>query len=296
MKPIQRSYLELHFAVMLFAFTAILGDLIQLTALVLVWWRVFFTVISLLLLVKVVKLFKELPKEKILGLAGIGILVGMHWLTFYGAIKLANASIALVCFATVPFFTAFLEPFVLRSRIKWIEVGIGVFVIPGMFLIVNSTELAMMPGIWVGLISAVFVAFFGAFNKKMIGVTDELSMTFVELSSAFILLTLVMPFYFYFSESVVFWPSGKDWLYLIILALLCTTLGYVLALRALRHISAFAANLTINLEPVYGIILAIIILKENEELSLNFYIGAIILLLAVFGYPFLAKRKRLFNQ
>lgn len=293
MQPIKRSYLELHFAIFLFAFTAILGDLIQLTALVLVWWRVFITVISLLLLVRVVKIFKELPREKILGLAGIGVLVAMQWLTFYGAIKLSNASIALVCLATVPFLTALVEPLVLRKRIKWIQVGIGLFVIPGMSLIVNSTELVMLPGIWVGLSSAIFVAFFVAFNKKMIGVTDELSMTCIELSSAFFFLSLFMPFYFFFSGDVVFFPKGIDWFYLIILALVCTTLAYVLTLRALRHISAFAANLTINLEPIYGIILAVILLKENKELSRDFYIGALILMLAVFSYPYLTRRKRL---
>jgi len=290
MQPRRRAYIELHIAVILFGFTAILGDLISLSAIVLVWWRVLITSLSLLLLIRVGKLFRDVPRDKLWKLAGIGVLVGIHWITFYGSVKLANASIALVCFATTPFFTAFIEPLISKQRIKWVDVALSLLVVPAMILIVNSTDLGMMPGIWIGLFSALVIAFFAAFNKKMVGVADELSVTFIELGSACLFISIILPFYFIFSEGSTFWPTKIDWVYLLVLALLCTTFAYVLALRSLRHISAFASNLTINLEPIYGVVLAIFILKENEELSLSFYIGALLLMLTVFFYPLISKR------
>jgi drug/metabolite transporter (DMT)-like permease len=291
MTPVQRAYLELHIAVLLFGFTAILGDLIELSAVVLVWWRVFITSISLLFLIKVAKLFKTLPRRTIFQYMGIGVLVGLHWIAFYGAIKLANASIAVVCMATTSFFTALLEPLIMRQRIKGYELILGILVIPGMALIVNSTSVSMLSGIWVGLLAAFLAALFATLNKRMVGKSDEMSITFLELGSAWLFISVILPFFFSTSEEAqLFWPTTSDWMYLIILALLCTTLAYVLALRSLRHLSAFASNLAINLEPVYGIILAWLILNENEELTGNFYWGVVVILIAVFSYPLLRKR------
>jgi drug/metabolite transporter (DMT)-like permease len=290
MDNIKKAYLELHVAVFLFGITAILGDLIQLSALLIVWWRVLITSISLVFMIRVVHLFKTLPVKAILQFMGIGILVAIHWLAFYGAIKLSNASITLVCMATTSFFTAFLEPLIMRHRVRWYEIALGLLIIPGMALIVDSTDSSMNLGIVVGLIAAFMAALFATFNKRLIGQSDELSITFLELGSACLFLTLVLPFYILQSEEPVqVLPSKMDWVYLMILALLCTTLAYVLALRALRYISAFAANLTVNLEPVYGIILAWILLNENEELSPRFYWGVVIILLAVFSYPLIRK-------
>ncbi len=289
----QRAYLELHIAVFLYGLTAILGDLIELSALSLVWWRVLITSISLVFLIRLRKMFRELPLKIILQFMGIGVLVALHWVCFYGAIKLANASISLICMATTSFFTALLEPLIMKSRIKGYELVLGIMIIPGMFLIVNGTEFAMMNGIWVGLISAFLAALFGTLNKKMIGKTKEINITFLELGSAWLFLSLVVPAFMYFAKAEVqMWPSQTDWVYLIILSLLCTTLAYILSLRALNHLSAFAANLTINLEPVYGILLALFILNDHEELDTNFYIGVVIILLAVFSYPFLKRRFR----
>ena len=291
MTPVQRAYLELHIAVLLYGLTAILGDLILLSALSLVWWRVLITSISLLFFIRLRKLLKELPLKVILQFMFIGVLVALHWLAFYGAIKLANASISLICMATTSFFTAFLEPIIMKTKIKVYELLLGLLIIPGMVLIVNSTELAMMNGIWVGLIAAFLAALFATLNKRMIGKTDELNITFLELGSAWLFLSLVIPIFMLTNDApLALWPSPSDWIYLLILSLLCTTLAYVLSLRALHHISAFAANLAINLEPVYGIILAWIILSDHEELNSNFYIGGGIILLTVFSYPFLRKR------
>ncbi len=290
MNPTLRAYIELHIAVFLFGFTAILGDLISLSALALVWWRVWLTTLSLLLFIRVGRMFRTLPRRLLWQFLGIGVLVGMHWLAFYGAIKLSNASIALVAMATTSFFTSLLEPLIMRQRIKWVEVGLGLFIIPGMVLIVNGTELSLLTGLWVGLGAALLAALFATLNKKVMGDRNAFEITFLELGSAAIFLSLVLPAYFAFSNTPVqIIPSLLDWIYLLILALLCTTLAYVLALRALRQLSAFAANLTVNLEPVYGIALAWLILKDHEQLTSHFYWGVLIILTAVFSYPILKK-------
>ncbi|MCB0621027.1 MAG: EamA family transporter [Saprospiraceae bacterium] len=290
MDPTRRAYAELHLAVFLFGFTAILGDLIQLSALVLVWWRVLLTSLSLLFIVRLGKLFTQLPRAMVWKFMGIGVLVGLHWVTFYGSIKLANASIALVAFATTTFFTSILEPLVFRQRIKGYELALGLFIVPGMILIANDLDWSKLAGLLVGLLSAFLVALFATFNKKHISRARPVDITFLELGSAWLFLSLIVPYYLWKNPEALFLPSWLDALYLLVLVLLCTTLAYVLTLRALQHITAFAANLTINLEPVYGIVLAWLILKENEELSLSFYLGVAIILSSVFSYPFLKRR------
>lgn len=291
MPPLRRAYMELHLAVLLFGFTAILGNLIQLSALVLVWWRVLITVISLFLFVRPVQLLREIPIRHLFQMMGIGLLVALHWLTFYGAIKLSNASVALVAMATTSFFTSLVEPLVMRQRIKWLELGTGFLIVPGMVLVVRSTEGQMFEGLIVGLVSAFFVALFGTLNKKQVANYDPISITFVELGCSLVLLSLILPFSGMVSAEAVHYlpPSWRDWGYLLALALICTTLGYILALRSLRHLSAFASNLTISLEPVYGIILAYILLREDRELGEHFYWGCLIILAAVFSYPFIKR-------
>ncbi|MBK6903672.1 MAG: EamA family transporter [Saprospirales bacterium] len=281
----RRAYLEIHFAVFLWGFTAILGDLIQLSALVLVWWRVLITSVSLLFLLRSSRVFREMPRRLIFQYMGIGVLVAIHWLAFYGAIKLANASVALICMATTSFFTALLEPLLLRQRLKGYELFLGILVIPGMVLIANNLDFSMLDGFWAGLAAALLAALFSTLNKKLVTRAEPVPITFLELGSAWLFLCALLPFYLRSNPGTIFWPTWPDLGYLIILALLCTTLPYVLSLRALKHLSAFASNLTINMEPVYGIALAWIILKENKELSPGFYIGGAIILIAVFSYP-----------
>jgi len=209
---------------------------------------------------------------------------------FFGAIKLSNASITLICMATTSLFTAFLEPMLLKQRIKGIEIFLGAIIIPGMAMVVNSTGDDMLAGILVGLLSAFLASLFATLNKKLVSKADSMSITFLELSSGWLFLTLLLPFFI--SSESVFMPSLADLGYLIILALLCTTLAYVLALRSLRHISAFASNLTVNLEPVYGIALAWVLLNEHQELDPGFYRGVILILAAVFSYPLIRRWQR----
>ncbi|MEM6376816.1 MAG: EamA family transporter [Bacteroidota bacterium] len=291
MKPEQRAYFELHLSVLLFGLTALLGGLLELSAIVIVWWRVLLTSISLIFLIRVRYLFKNLPLKSILIFSGIGIIVGLHWVAFYGAVKLSNVSICLVGMSTTSIFTAFLEPLFFKQKIKYYEVLLSFLIVPGMILVVNATDFSLLSGLWVAMVSALLSSLFAILNKKHLSKADEMSITFLELGSAWLFLSLLIPIYSWISgeQLIIMPPRIVDWIYLLILALLCTTFAYVLALKALRYISAFTSNLALNLEPVYGILLAWIILKENEELSTGFYWGVVIILLAVFSHPFLKK-------
>lgn len=291
MNPTQRAYLELHIAVLLYGLTAILGDLIQLSAIVLVWWRVLLTSVGMLLLIRISRVWQHLPRKLILQYMGIGVIVGVHWITFYGAIKLSNASVALVSFATTSFFTSLLEPLLFKVRVKWYELSLGLLILPGMALVVNSVDLSMIYGIYVGLFSAFLAALFSVLNKKLIDETHAYNITFLELGSACLFITLLLPFYFQLDDTAAFLPpTSLDWLWIGILVVFCTILAYILNLGALKHISAFASTLTINLEPVYGIVLAWILLNDHEEVEPNFYWGVLIILMVVFSYPIIKKR------
>ncbi len=292
MKPTNRAYLELHTAVLLWGFTAILGRLIELPALSLVWWRVLLTSLSLVFILRFGKGFQKISRRHLGQYALAGGLTGLHWLTFFGAIKLSNASVALVCMATCAFFTALLEPLMLRSRIKWWELFTGFLIVPGMVLIVENVDVSMRAGIWVGLLSSLLAAVFSILNKKWVNNAEPLNITFIEMTSAWLVLSLIMPFYLWHGAEASLMPSLRDIGLLLILALLCTTLTWVLALRALKHITAFASTLTINLEPVYGISLAWLLLGEHKQLASGFYWGVLVILIVVFSYPFLNRLRR----
>lgn len=289
MDATKRAYVELHIAVFLWGFTAILGDLIQLSALMLVWWRVLITSVSLLFFIKGGKAILQLPRKTILNFAFVGALTGLHWLTFFGAIKLSNASIALVCMATTAFFTAVMEPLILRTKFKYWEIFLGFLVIPGMALVVDNVDASMHAGIWVGLASAFLASVFSILNKKWIKKAGPYSITFIEMTSAWVVLCLLLPFFVELDSLPEILPSAKDFALLLVLAIGCTTFTWVLALRALEHLSAFASTLTVNLEPVYGIFLAWVILNDSKELSSGFYWGVLLILLVVFSYPLLNK-------
>lgn len=285
----KKAYLQIHVAVLLFGLTAILGDLIQVSSLSIVWWRVLLTSVSFMFIVSWKNLM-QIPRKQVLRLALIGALISLHWLTFYGSIKLANASVSLVCLATTSFMTAILEPIMLKQKFKWYELLLGLVIVPGMWLIMNDLDASMRLGVYSGLISALLATIFSILNKKNIEGTPPRSMALIEMSAAFLMMSVLLPFYLKFSEDVKFMLHGTDWIYMIILVLGCTTLAFMLNLKSLKYLSTFTTNLIINLEPVYGIILAMLILNEHHELNTNFYIGVSVILSSVFLHPFL-KRK-----
>lgn len=288
----QAAYIKIHLAVLLFGFTAILGDLIQLPAVSIVWWRVLITSVSLFFLIRFGKTLKSLPFKLIRTYTYIGFIIGMHWICFYGSVKLSNASICLICMSTTSLFTSIIEPMIARTKLNKFDLFMGLMIIPGMFLVINNIDLQYMAGVWVGLASAFLAAVFSTLNKAYIKGADPFTISFIELSGAWVMISMLMCGMILMNVPLgqLIPQSPADWFLLIILALLCTTLAHVLTLQALKHLSAYASNLVINLEPVYGIGLAILILKEHKELNIMFYAGAAIIIFTVISYPLLSQK------
>ncbi|MBK6930064.1 MAG: EamA family transporter [Saprospirales bacterium] len=283
-----RAYFALHFCVFLWGFTAILGKLITLGALPLVWWRVFLCCGTLWWLLPKAQL-RGLPSRLFWQMLGIGAMVGVHWICFYGAIKLSNASIAVATMATTSFFSALLEPLMLRQNVKWYELALGIFILPGMALVVGNIDWSMRAGFAAGILGALLAAIFTGLNKRLIDrdTPPPLTMSFVEIFGGLAVCSLVLPFVWAAAPQLQLLPGGWDWLWMLLLAWVCTLLPYYLTLQAMRHISAFATNLTINLEPVYGVVLAGLFFQEHKDLAPGFYIGVGVILVAVFSHPFL---------
>lgn len=297
MTPTARAQLQIHFCVLLWGFTAILGKLITLPALPLVWWRMLIVVAALALVPRVWRGLRAMPRRLLLSYAGIGVLVALHWLTFYGAIKLSNASVGATTIALATVFTALLEPWLTRTRFSGRELALGIAVLPGVALVVGGVPAGMRLGIAVGALSALLVALFGSLNKRLVEYGDPLTITALELGAGTLALTALAPLmptiFPAFAGDLLVWPGARDALYLLALALACTLLPFALSLVALRHMSAFAAQLAVNLEPVYAIILAIVLLGEQRELTPQFYAGVAIILAAVLLYPLLGRPRPL---
>ena len=297
MTPVAKAHWQIHLCVLLWGFTAILGKLITLPALPLVWWRMLLVAAVLMLVPRVWRGLRAMPPRLLLAYTGVGALVALHWLTFYGAVKLANASVAATCMALATVFVALIEPLVARSRFSWRELALGVAVLPGVALVVGGIPDGMRIGVAVGALSAVFVACFGSLNKRLVERADPLTVTALELGAGTLTLTLLaplMPLLFpAFAGSLLVLPGLQDGGYLLLLAFACTLFPFALSLVALRHMSAFAAQLAVNLEPVYAIALAILLLGEQHELSPRFYVGVAIILAAVLLYPLLARPQRI---
>jgi drug/metabolite transporter (DMT)-like permease len=293
LKPAMVATLQIHFCVLLWGFTAILGKLISLAALPLVWWRMLIVVGVLLLVPSVLRSLRVLPARLWLTYAGIGCLVALHWLTFYGAIKLANASVAATCIALATPFTALVEPWLTRTRLSARDLLLGIAVRPGVLLVVGGVPTAMRDGIVVGAVSALFVAVFGSLNKRVAHRGEALTATALELGAGWIVLGALAPLVSALLPELAGplfeWPTPRDGALLVTLAIACTLLPFSLSFVALRHISAFSAQLAVNLEPVYAIVLAIVLLGEQRELTPQFYLGVAIILAAVLARPLLGR-------
>jgi drug/metabolite transporter (DMT)-like permease len=307
MTPKQGAYLKIHIAVLLFGITAILGKLIVFEEIPLVWHRLWIAVLGLVFIPGVLRGILEIPRRRLLTYVGIGVVVCLHWLSFYGSIKLANsASITLACLATSTFFTALLEPIITKSKFQWVELILGVLVIAGIYFIMQ-VDLSYTQAIVVGLISAFLASLFSVLNKKYIANNNTLSVSTIELGSGFIFLTLVLPFVFdwgsistelslfgddLYAQETLFGLRIHSFWYLVLLGVGCTSLAYALALSSLKQLSAFTSNLAVNLEPIYGILLAAAIFQENKELTFNFYLGTALILSGVMLHPFLLNPRR----
>jgi drug/metabolite transporter (DMT)-like permease len=302
MTDITKAWLQIHLCVVLWGFTAILGKLITLDALPLVLWRMGLVAATLLILPSVWRALCSMSARLLWAYAGIGVLVALHWLTFYGAIKLANASVAVTCIATVPVFLAIAEPALAGRRFQPRELLLGLLALPGIFLVVGGTPDSMNAGIIMGIVSAMFVALFAGLNKRLVLRSEPLTVTAIEMASGTVVLLICALIFTQFenlpgisgivdnTDSIFALPQGSDLVWLVILAFACTLLPFALSLIALRHLSAYASSLAVNLEPVYAIILAAVLLGEQQELSPSFYLGAIMIIAVVLAYPLLMGR------
>jgi drug/metabolite transporter (DMT)-like permease len=276
----KKAMLQLHAAVFLWGFTGVLGRAISLDSVWLVWYRLLITVVSLWVLFLALRRVKLLPLKSILGISGIGFILALHWVCFYGSIKYANVTISLTCLSTTALISSFLEPLILRKRFDLLEILLGLFAIAGIVIIYN-THIQFSVGIVIGLAAAFLTVLTSVLNKRIVDKYETEQMTIYQLSGGFIGLSILLPFYQYLFPSGQLAPTTSDWIWLVVLSWVCTIFTFFLYLQSLKKVSAFTLNLVLTLEPVYGIILAFLFYKENEHLSNWFYLGFALITVAV---------------
>ena len=279
MSETRKRFVQLHLSVMLAGFTGLFGRLITLNEVDIVWYRMLFT--SLILLV-----FTGLPRvgwQKFLQLCGCGALLGFHWILFYGSIKASNVSIGVICFSLIGFFTALFEPMIFKRKVSWLELLFSLITVAGV-LCIFSLDARYRYGIMIGVVSSAVCALYAICNKKVsVGVRSRTVLMY-QMSGGLVAMSVIIPIYFFFFPSqqpVVVVPEGSNLWYMLCHALFCTVGMYLLQIQALKRLSAFTVNLTYNLEPCYTIILAFLIFGEGREINFSFYIGIGLILLSV---------------
>ncbi len=288
MSPTQKAHWQLHFCVLLWGFTPLLGALISLPAAPLVWWRMGLVTLLLLALPGVARGIAVLPQRMIIIYAGIGVIVALHWLAFYGAIKLANASIAATCLGAATAFTAVIEPAITGRKFVARDLWLGFAVIPGVALVAGGLSSGQIAGFLVGVLAALGATLFTSLNKRYIDGADPKVVTALELGAGALFMTLVLPLLPHEGPTYPL-PAARDAGLLAIFVVFCTALPFTLSLVALKHLSAFVAQMAVNLEPIYAVALAAVFLGERDELTTLFYLGVAILFAAVFLPPLVAR-------
>ncbi len=288
MAPARKALLQIHLCVVIWGCTAILGKLISLPAFALVWWRMFLVVVALAFIPAFWRGLQRMSPRTVGIFAGIGVVVALHWVTFYGAIKLANASVAAACMGVAPLMMAIVEPWITRKRFDPRELLIGVAAVPGVLLVVGGTPPGMRLGIAAGVLSAFLVSVFGSLNKRYVELGEPMAVTGLELAAGTAFLTLLAVLFGGEATHLPL-PGAHDAWLLLVLALACTLFPFALSLVALRNLSAFSAQLAVSLEPVYAVFLAILLLGEQRELGLQFYAGLAVILGSVFAHALLKR-------
>lgn len=287
----RKAFIQLHIAVLLAGLTGILGRLITLNEGWLVWWRLLIASVTMWILFGFMKRLQKISRADMIRIMGIGVIAALHWVSFFGSIKYANVSVALVCFSAVGFFTAILEPMVTRHRFNLIDIVLGLVVMIGIYIIFHFDPQYKI-GIAIGIVSAMLGALFPIFNRQLLQRMNAETLITYELSAGWLSLCLILPFYLQLSPASYYMPTSTDWAWLLVLAWLCSVWAFQLSANALKKISAFTVNLSYNLEPVYGIILAFIIFKENEYLRPEFYLGLVLIIGAVLVQTYRVYRSR----
>ncbi|APY07496.1 EamA family transporter [Winogradskyella sp. J14-2] len=272
-----KDYLHLHFLVFIAGFTAILGKEIALGATAIVWYRMTIAAVLMFIYIKLIKLNIKVSKKAIIKFSVAGVIIALHWITFFESIKQSNVSIALAMFSSGAFFASFIEPIFFKRRILLYEIGFGLVVIVGVFLI-TSSELKYINGIILGILSALFSTLFAVINGRFIEHYNATVISFYEFLSGVVFLSIFIHFSGIYFDEKFFTLSQSDWVFICILASVCTAYAFVGAVEVMRYISPFTVILTYNLEPIYGIILALFLFPETEKMSTQFYLGAALII------------------
>lgn len=291
MKPTLIDYFRLHFIVFLFGFTAILGKLISIPSVEMVFYRTLLAASGMAALIFFTKRSFALPsRTDFWKLMLTGLIVAVHWLTFFGSGRVSNPSVSLVGFATCSFWAAFIEPIAKRKKIRPMEVGLGIAVLIGLYVIF-SFDFNFPLGLLLGIASGLTAAIFSVINSKLVTRISSHSITFYEMVSACLGTSIFFPIYQnYFSHgNLQLIPSGVDWIYLAVLGWVCSVYAYSQMIELTKKLSVFFIQLALNLEPVYGIAFAILIFGQQEVMGWSFYIGTLIILTAVALYPMLKR-------
>ncbi len=268
----------MHLAVLLWGFTGVLGRAIALDSPVLVWYRMLLTALFMAGILTYRKQWVKIDRKDLLQLAIVGALIMLHWVAFYGAIKFANISIALVCLSTASIFTSLLDPLVNKSKHDLKEVLLGTLALAGVYLIYRFQQFYGL-GIAFGVVAAILSSVFTVLNKRIANRYPARTMVFYEMTTGWVFITLLLPILYYYLTATNFIPHApsifgaewfkNDWLWLVILSLCCTVWSQSLSLNALKKLSSFTVTLSVNLEPIYGILLAFLVYNENREIIFN---------------------------
>ncbi len=298
MNPKSKALLFLHLSTVVWGFTAILGKFISYGTFPLVYHRMLITGLAYMLIPAFWRGLKQLSRNDIINIAFIGLIVCGHWLSFYGSIKIGNnVSVTLAALGTASLFSAFIDPWINKRRINSFELLLGLLIILGVLFVCYAIMLGNeqkvsdkipMLAVWVGIISAALAALFTALNKKRVATTSALTLSGIEMISGAAGVAIFLTFYSsngLGSLDLHEWRNTEDLIALLLLAIVCTNLTFWLGTLALKHISAFTANLTVNLEPIYGMIFGAAIFKEYQSLNGYFYMGASIILASIFANP-----------
>lgn len=285
-----KSYLHLHVIVFIWGFTAILGKLISLEALDLVWYRMLFASVIMTFVVLLNKEKVKVPFHIFIGFLLCGIIIAAHWLTFYQAIKVSNVSITLACLSTGAFFASILEPIFYKRKVIWYELLFGVIVVIGLGIIFN-VETKYTTGIYLAVSSAFLSALFSVINGKYAKEYDPNIISLYELSSGVFFLSGYLFFAGSFTPAF-FALSMNDLIWLFLLSSICTAYAFSASVKVMKFLSPFTVMLTINLEPIYGIILALLIFDDTEEMTPLFYVGALLILITVIANGIVKSKKK----
>jgi drug/metabolite transporter (DMT)-like permease len=276
----KRAFLQLHIAVFLAGFTGVLGRLITLNEAVLVWYRMMIACLVLWISLLFQKRKPAASRKLFIQASSVGFLLALHWVTFYAGIKNSNVSTALVCLSAMGFFTAILEPVMLRRPFDMFEVLLGLLAIAGISIVFHFDPHYKL-GVIISLFSAFLASIFPILNRQILQKMDAGTATRYQLSGGFLFITLLMPVYLHYFPVDRLLPSLSDFAWLLVLGILCTVIAYELFMKALQKISAFTVNLSYNLEPIYGIGMAFLIYREDQEVSRGFYYGFCLIIAAV---------------